>query len=244
MDFLHSLIKANMDIYDLLKNTPHSVLSTKLSKGFGGDISTHADLEAEKIFIKYLKNFGSIYSEECGTIEGGDELIIIDPIDGSENFISNIPFYGTSVAKKSGDITTHGVIANLANGDLYVKSEELFEKRSLFRDTKTSITTNNNSSTGIFEKSYASKKFHNFLQKSSLKYRSMGSLALSLSLAHEVNFVLYEGNVREFDIAAGWYMCEDLFRFRGDNFLLVSKDKGIFDKIANFIKEQSVNGLF
>jgi myo-inositol-1(or 4)-monophosphatase len=55
-----------------------------------------------------------------------------------------------------------------------------------------------------------------------------------------VDFVLFEGAVREFDIAAGWYMSEDLFRFKNDNFLLVSKDKGIFDKIHNFITESSL----
>ncbi|MDR0407898.1 MAG: inositol monophosphatase [Campylobacteraceae bacterium] len=244
MDFLQSVINANLEIYHLLQNSAHDLLCEKFSKGFGGDISIKADLEAEKIFVKHLKKFGMIYSEESGLMGTNGDIIIIDPIDGSENFVSNIPYFGTSVARQKNSIVTDAVVANLSNGSLYVKNSDIFQKCSLF-DTKTeTICLNTFSNIGIFEKSYNSDKLHNFLKNESLKYRSMGALALSLSMAHEVGFVLYEGQIREFDITGGWYMCEDLFRFRDGNFLLVSKDKGIFDKISNFIKEQSINGFF
>ncbi|MDR1555294.1 MAG: inositol monophosphatase [Campylobacteraceae bacterium] len=244
MDFLQAVINANLEIYNLLQNIPHTVLCEKLSKGFGGDISKKVDMEAESILVKHLGKFGRIYSEESGMIGDGSDIIIIDPIDGSENFISNIPYFGTSVAKQKDGITTHAVVANMSNGSLYVKSPDTFQKYSLFNSKKEDIVLNPHSSIGIFEKSYSSDKLHNFLKNKHLKYRSMGALALSLSIAHEVNFVLYEGRIREFDIAGGWYMCENLFRFKNNNFLLVSKDKGIFDKISNFIKEQSLNGFF
>ncbi|MDR1285939.1 MAG: inositol monophosphatase [Campylobacteraceae bacterium] len=244
MDFLRSVINANLEIYHLLQNSAHNFLCKKISYGFGGDISIRADLEAENIFIKHLKGFGVIYSEESGIIGKGGDIIIIDPIDGSENFISNIPYFGTSVARQKNGIITHAVVANLSNGSLHVKNSDIFQKRSLFNLETENIFLNTFSNVGIFEKSYNSYKLHDFLKNERLKYRSMGALALSLSIAHEVNFVLYEGQIREFDIAGGWYMCEDLFRFKNDNFLLVSKDKGIFDKISNFIKEQSANGFF
>ncbi|MDR3178431.1 MAG: inositol monophosphatase [Campylobacteraceae bacterium] len=244
MKFLQAAINANLEIYNLLRSLPHDALCEKLSRGYGGDISVRADIEAENIFTKHLGKFGKIYSEESGIIGDGDDTIIIDPIDGSENFISNIPYFGTSAAKEKNGVITHAVVANLSNGSLYIKNSDIFQKRSLFNDAKESVTSNDFSSVGIFEKSYSSSKLHDFLKAERLKYRSMGAFALSLSMAHEVNFVLYEGRIREFDIAGGWYMCENLFRFKNDNFLLVSKDKGIFDKISNFIKEQSVNGFF
>ncbi|MDR1461204.1 MAG: inositol monophosphatase [Campylobacteraceae bacterium] len=244
MEFLHSVIDANLEIYHLLQNSAHNLLCEKLSKGFGGDISIKADLKAESIFVKHLKKFGAIYSEESGMIGKNSDIIIVDPIDGSENFISNIPYFGTSVARQKNGVVTHAVVTNLSNGSLHVRSFDTFQKRSLFNSETENIFPNAFSSVGIFEKSYNSDKLHDFLKNERLKYRSMGALALSLGMAHEVNFVLYEGKIREFDIAGGWYMCEDLFRFRNDNFLLVSKDKGIFDKISNFIKEQSINGFF
>jgi myo-inositol-1(or 4)-monophosphatase len=244
MEFLQATINANREIYNLLQSLPHTLLCKKLFKGFGGDISIKADLEAENIFIKHLEKFGTIYSEENGIIGQGDDIIIIDPIDGSENFVSNIPYYGTSVAKQKNGVTTHAVVANLSNGSLYIKKFDIFKKCSLFDSKKENIISNTISNLGIFERSYSSDKLHNFLKNNHLKYRSMGALALSLSTAHEVNFVLYEGQTREFDIAGGWYMCEDLLRFKNNNYLLVSKDKGIFDKICDFIKEQYIDGFF
>jgi myo-inositol-1(or 4)-monophosphatase len=244
MEFLQAAIDANHEIYNLLQSSLHTFLCEKLSRGFGGDISIKADMEAENIFIRHLGKFGKIYSEESGIVGNGDDIITIDPIDGSKNFISNIPYFGTSVAKEKNGIVTHAIVANLSNGSLYIKNSDIFQKRSLFNNKQESIVSNDFSNIGIFEKSYKSDKLHDFLKNEHLKYRSMGALALSLSMAHEVKFVLYEGLVREFDIAAGWYMCNDLFRYKNDKFLLVSKDKGIFDKISNFIKEQPVNGFF
>jgi myo-inositol-1(or 4)-monophosphatase len=237
VEFLQAVQTANIEIYNFFKSVPRDFLCAKLSKGYGGDISVRADIEAEKIFIKHLSRFGTIYSEECGIVKGGGDLIVVDPIDGSDNFISNIPFYGSSVAKIRNGVTTHAIVTNLAQSVSYVKTDNFFEKRPLFEGETLKITANNHSKVGIFEKSYSSSKLHDFLKNNNLKYRSMGALALSLSLAHEVNFTLYEGKAREFDIAAGWHMCEDLFRFKNDKVLLVSKDKGIFDKISHFIKE-------
>jgi myo-inositol-1(or 4)-monophosphatase len=57
-----------------------------------------------------------------------------------------------------------------------------------------------------------------------------------LAYAHDVNFVLYEGKMREYDIAAGLFMCEDLYIKKTEDLLLVSKNKEIFGKIAQFIE--------
>src|SRR5664280_723777 len=67
-------------------------------KGAGGDKSFPIDIQAEEIVINSLKSMGeplSIISEEIGTVDinGGGKLVIIDPIDGSKNAISGVPFY-------------------------------------------------------------------------------------------------------------------------------------------------------
>ncbi|MDR0665813.1 MAG: inositol monophosphatase [Campylobacteraceae bacterium] len=239
MDFLEACIRANHEIYHLL-NSGENDLRTELKRGFGGDISLKADLEAEAVFIKHLQKFGRIYSEESGMIGSGDDIVIIDPIDGSKNFAANIPYFGSSAALKKDGKVICAVVANFAAGYMHVKSERHF-KRCFFNGKKAEeIVLTPVTGIGIFEKAYQSEKLALYLHEVSLKYRSLGALAISLSLCRETDFVLFKGCVREFDIAGGWYMCEDLFRFKNDKLLLVSKDKGIFDKIHNFVMELSL----
>jgi len=237
-DFLDATINANKEIAMLIEEKRHDFLCEAISMGAGGDISKRVDLLAEDIFIKHLKQFGDIYSEECGFFQGNGKFdIIIDPIDGSNNFVSNFPYYGTSVALKEKGKYKAAVIANLANGDIFLKDEIKFQKANLkslvFKDSE----ENRFSKIGIFEKSYCSKKISKILKSSNIKYRSPGAFALSLAYAKDVDFVIYEGKMREYDVAAGFYMCEDLYVFNEEDILLISKDKVIFDRISKLFKK-------
>ena len=70
------------------------------------DFVSNADLYAEKIIINELsklkKNY-SILSEEVGFIKNKDEknIWIIDPIDGTSNFLHGIPHFAISIALES-----------------------------------------------------------------------------------------------------------------------------------------------
>lgn len=235
-NFINAVILANQKIYELIAKTPHQTLAQKLQQGAGGDISLQIDIEAEKIFIEHLSLYGQIYSEEGGYIgEKSEDLIIIDPIDGSDNFLSKIPYFGTSVAKKRDGKVTCGVITNLANGDIFIKIQDTLLQGSLHVKEFFPLQKNNFSSAGLFERAYRSEFFAQKLRDNSIKYRSLGALALSLAYGHSVDFVLYEGSSREFDIAAGWFICEDLYRIKEENFLFVSKDKQNFDRMLSKI---------
>ena len=67
------------------------------------DFVSNADTNAEKIIIdelsKLKKNY-SILSEEAGYIKNKDEknVWIIDPIDGTSNFLHGIPHFAISIA--------------------------------------------------------------------------------------------------------------------------------------------------
>lgn len=237
-DFLNATINANKEIALLIEENRHDFLCEAVSMGAGGDISKRVDLLAEDIFIKHLKDYGDIYSEECGFLEGNGKFdIIIDPIDGSDNFVSNFPYYGTSVALKEKDKYKAAVIANLANGDIFLKNEMKFQKGNLKSLIFKDLEENRFSKIGIFERSYCSKNFFKILKSSNIKYRSPGAFALSLAYARDVDFVIYEGKMRVYDIAAGFYMCEDLYIFNEKDILLISKDKEIFDRISQLIKK-------
>ena len=109
MAFIEAVLNANKELFHALHvkglidkdYQPFEV-------GAGGDISSGIDLLAEEIFVRHLSSFGTIFSEESGKFPGTNTTIeiIIDPIDGSDNLLSHLPYFGTSVAyKKEGKCT-------------------------------------------------------------------------------------------------------------------------------------------
>ncbi|NOX15507.1 MAG: inositol monophosphatase [Epsilonproteobacteria bacterium] len=234
--FKKEVIKANKEIKNLINDNSHKFLCEEISIGFGGDISMRIDLLAEEIFIKHLSKFGNIFSEECGFIDNKSDFnIIIDPIDGSANFASNLPYFGTSVALKNADTCLAASVVNLSNGDVFFKENESFEKANLDKLIFQNIESNDFSKVGIFEKSYCSQIIFEKLKKEKIKYRSPGAIALSLAYAKEVDFVMYEGVMRDFDVEAGLFFCKDLYVNKREDFLLISKDKETFDRITQLI---------
>ena len=79
------------------------------------DFVSNADIKAEKIIIEELnkskKNF-SILGEESGSQlnKDQDNVWIIDPIDGTTNFLHGIPHFAISIALKSNNEIVSGLI--------------------------------------------------------------------------------------------------------------------------------------
>jgi len=241
--FIQECIKANKEIYEYInhKLKPED-LCYEGSRGEGGDKSLNIDLYAESIFVKYLSCFGNIYSEESGFIETANEnqknfTITIDPLDGSDNFVSSLPYYGTAVALESEKEMQIGVVCNLVNGHVYTKNEkhtlQTYDLNENAIDDKTLETAV--PKIGLFERSYSYPELCSQLTSSKLKYRSPGAVALSLACAKFYNFVLFRGNIREFDIKASLYICNDLYVYRTKEVLLVAKNKEIFSQLKNLL---------
>lgn len=63
----------------------------------------------------------SLLSEEAGMIDIGGEagIAYLDPVDGTFNAVSGIPFYALSIALSDGDQVIAGYVKNLANGETF-----------------------------------------------------------------------------------------------------------------------------
>ena len=237
--FIKACTKANEEISKALKNGFDISWFDKTEVGAGGDVSSRLDLMAEDIFVKHLSTFGQIESEESGVIGEGTDKIIIDPIDGSSNALSLFPFYGTSVAKVNADgILDAAIVCNLANDDLFFTSiKSGIQQGKLFSNIFHTPHTAPNAEIGLFEKAYANPELVNLLDQERLKFRSPGAIALSLAYARSVNYVLYVGAFRIYDFAAGLALCEGLEVIVEEDYVIVSKEKVIADKIEILIKE-------
>ncbi len=89
-----------------------------------GNFVTAADHRAEQILFDELSKARHGYSflmEERGLIEGPDKshVWIIDPLDGTTNFLHGIPHFAISIAlQREGELVA-GIIYNPANGDIF-----------------------------------------------------------------------------------------------------------------------------
>ncbi|WJR77614.1 inositol monophosphatase family protein [Bradyrhizobium sp. NP1] len=84
-----------------------------------------ADKRAEEMLYEDLAKARPGYGfigEEGGTREGSDKshTWIVDPLDGTTNFLHGIPQFAISIALKRDDTVIAGVIYNPANDELYI----------------------------------------------------------------------------------------------------------------------------
>ncbi|MBP6468781.1 MAG: hypothetical protein KA277_12340 [Fusobacteriaceae bacterium] len=238
--FIEAVILANKELYTYInKNLSlNDYIYTNIT-GFGGDNSLKIDLVAENIFIKYLEKFGNIYSEECGFLDTQKEFtIIIDPLDGSNNFYSNLPYYGTSVALQKDGVTIAGFVTNLVSSVIkYRAFDGEIKYFSLIKNEEIVPIDIIKTKISVFERAYEYPFICQKLSENSIKFRSLGAVALSLCDAPNYDFVLYCGKIREFDIVASLYICKNLFIYKTKKALLISQDKLKFALIKEIINE-------
>lgn len=87
------------------------------------DFVTSADLAAEKKVLRIIRAAfpkDGIYSEECGhENEKSENIWVIDPIDGTNNYAFGIPLYGCSVAFAHKGIVQAGAVFLPEHRELY-----------------------------------------------------------------------------------------------------------------------------
>ncbi len=193
------------------------------------------DIKCESVFIKHLERFGQIDSEECGLYGEGDYKIILDPLDGSNNFKSHFPYFGSSVALELENDVKVGIITNFADGTLFLKTKNsfLYTKLDVIKFKK--VEPNPYACIGIFERAQTSKKYLQKLRNSGYKYRSPGGVALSLAYANQVQFFIYEGEMRKYDICAGMFMCQDLYQHKEKDLTLICNQLNHFENLIHIL---------
>lgn len=91
------------------------------------DIVTNVDKDAEYIIVETIRKSypkHTIIGEECGLLEGEDKDFqwIIDPLDGTTNFIKGIPHFSVSIALKVKGKLDQAVIYDPIRGELFSAS--------------------------------------------------------------------------------------------------------------------------
>ncbi|WP_075534172.1 inositol monophosphatase family protein [Candidatus Pelagibacter communis] len=122
---INLIIKACMKASRSLIRDFGEVENLQVSTKGPGDFVTSADKRTEKILIEELKKAHPEYgiiTEESGMINKSntDNRWVIDPIDGTMNFLNGIPHFAISIGyEEKGEITC-GVIFNPITNEMFV----------------------------------------------------------------------------------------------------------------------------
>jgi myo-inositol-1(or 4)-monophosphatase len=119
---LKIIIEAAKSGGEVLKKYFGQVLRVE-EKSTAADYRTKADVESEEIILDILsKSFPdhSIFSEERGYQEKSPEnLFIIDPLDGSNNFVMGVPNFSVSIGMLRNDDIVSSVVHIPMTGQTY-----------------------------------------------------------------------------------------------------------------------------
>lgn len=178
------------------------------------DYVTYVDLEAEKRITSELSRFlpgAGFIVEENKELEKSDKYNwIVDPLDGTTNFIHGIPMYCVSIALMEGNEIVIGVIYEVNSQECFYawKGSEAYLNRSPIQVSKTDKLTDALFATGFpysdYEKLDEYLQFFRDLLMQSRGLRRLGSAALDLAYVACGRFEgFYEYGLQPWDVAAG-----------------------------------------
>lgn len=140
---------------------------------------------------------------------------VIDPLDGTTNFIHGLPVYSISIALMDGDNTVLGVVheVNLKETFYAWKDSKAFLNERPIRVSNASSVKDSLIATGFpyydFHKMHAYLESLEFLLKNSHGARRLGSAAADLAYVACGRFeAFYEYSLKPWDVAAGAFIVE------------------------------------
>ena len=197
---LNVMIKASERASKILIRDFGEIENLQVSKKGPSDFVTNSDLKTEKIIIEELKkarpNY-SIISEENGCEENKDKnnTWIIDPIDGTVNFLHGIPHFAISIALKSNNEIVSGLIFDPIKDELFFAEKD---NGAFFNNHRIKVSKKKEINDCLF---VTGGKIKN---EPDLSYRKSGSAALDMAYVASGRYDGYfQKNLNLWDIAAG-----------------------------------------
>jgi len=178
------------------------------------DLVSYVDKNAEKIIVagleKLLPEAGFITEEKTTTKTGERYNWIIDPLDGTTNFIHGVPTYSVSIALKEYDELVSGVVYEVNLDECFYASKDTpsYLNGNEIKVTNTDQLKASLIATGFpyydFGKQGAYMGLFTELMRSCHGLRRLGSAAVDLVYTACGRFeAFYEYNLNAWDIAAG-----------------------------------------
>lgn len=201
------------------------------------EIVTQADLAAEKIILKEIKNNfpdHQILSEEAGQNKNkSDYLWVVDPLDGTHNFSMHNPLWSVSIACLYKNEVILGIIFAPFLNELYVAEKNvgawLNGRRLHVSGFSGAKVINTYCHGGTIKDIKRAIKYYDYQKLHNLDIRQLGSAALELAYvaAGRIESIVIPG-ARSWDVAAGALLVSEaggrISDFKNNNWNIKSSD--------------------
>ena len=212
----------------------------QVSKKGPHDFVTKTDKHVEKILIDELsktkKNY-SFITEETGIINNQDKenIWIIDPIDGTNNFLHGIPHFAICIALKSKNEIISGLIFDPIKDEMFFAEKN---KGAFLNNKRLRVSNKNSLDECLFSSNHEGVKFSNL----NMRYSGCAALDLAYVASGRLDG-FFHNKINLWDIAAGALMVieaggmvNDLNQFNPNNIDIRASSGAINEKMLENLK--------
>jgi len=191
-----------------------NVAENKIEHKGLNDLVSYVDKTAEEILVKELGELfpTATFVTEEATIENqrSEYMWIIDPLDGTTNFLHNIPHFSISIALVYKNEPIIGIVHDVTRGECFWA----FKNGGAFiNDKKIQVTQSKHLLTSVLGMGFPYRKYTNmkavaesleYFLKNTRGLRRIGSAALDLAYVAAGRLdAFYEVNLNAWDVAGG-----------------------------------------
>jgi len=178
----------------------------QVSKKGPNDFVTKTDKHVEKILIEELsktkKNY-SFLTEETGSIKNKDKenVWIIDPIDGTTNFLHGIPHFAISIALMSKEELLSGLIFDPIKDEMFFAEKD---KGAFLNNHRLRVSKKNSLDECLFSSNHEGVKFSNL----NMRYSGCAALDLAYVACGRLDG-FFHNKINLWDIASGVLLVQE-----------------------------------
>ena len=207
----------------------------QVSKKGPYDFVTKTDKYVEKVLIEELSKIKKNYSfitEETGIINNTDKdnIWIIDPIDGTTNFLHGIPHFAICIALKSKNEIVSGLIFDPIKDEMFFAEKD---KGAFMNNQRLRVSQKNSIDDCLFSSNHEGVKF------SDLNMRYSGCAALDLAYVASGRLDgFFHNEINLWDVAAGAIIVKeaggivnDIYKFDINKIDIRASNAAINDKM-------------
>lgn len=243
----------------LLKDYQKELTREKIRYKGKNDLVSNADLDAEKKLVEGLKDIlpeAKFIAEEGSPeqqLEAGTPFWILDPLDGTTNFIHNFPEYSISIALIRDGAIEMGIVYHVVSDEMFSASSQ--EEGAFLNEEPIKVSGVDNLEESLLGTGFPSREFSmidpytDLMKKLMVEthgLRRMGSAALDLAYVAAGRFDgFFEYGLSPWDVAAGGYLVQKagghVTDFTGGNNHLFGKEViasnvPIYDSLSSTVR--------
>jgi myo-inositol-1(or 4)-monophosphatase len=220
-------IKAAREAGRIINRASQDVGALKIQSKTFNDFVSEVDRSAEQAIIDTIRDaypdHGFLGEESGKSNSDANNIWIIDPLDGTTNFLHNFPQYCVSIALQQKGVLTQAVIYDPVRNDLFTATKG---RGAFLNDKRIRVTNRTKLQASLISTGFPFRDFTHLdtylamlkdMIKNTTGIRRPGSAALDLAyVAAGFTDGFFEINLSTWDIAAGGLLVQEAGGMVGD----------------------------